>query len=577
MTSTTAKDSRPDEAVQYQRQKDARQFVETLISKDVGSNSRQSDAVVTVGKRTFSQFDAEIRKKNVIMAVLGSFTILMQLFILQWPWNAEKAIYDKDLFIIRVCECLAALVSVFLLYRLYDYYLMQIDLERLKYKQKFLPHLWETELWSPFLIECCICIIHPIPFMDMKYLGMMSGLKLYLWGRVYRDYSSIYTWRQDVIDAIDPTHGIPRFTTWLSVRTLFYRSPWLFVFSSVFSCVGIFAYMVYVMERENTNLSCVSDVTSSCYTDPNHSCCFSPFTSFAISVYFTSVTMTSVGYGDYTCSTPWGRVIAMWAAVTGLCLAALLLTALLTEFQLSFSQQFAADFCNLKDMAEQEEILAASFIQAWWRRAKCNEGYYQPGEYRGLKIAKYSSSSAAVAREQDDLDALVKHLPSATDRPYCCGPTLDDMLIDANKAFKQYSIQKDAALNTDNEVGMNVFRHVKVMTHAFERMSKKVASVQEQQSRFEESMQKLVTLFGKLPQVMDAEALVNLDIGFEHDKLPDTVKRQEAGGTQFQYNRSEGERRGAPLSVTVDAARGNAPSEEDENAHFYREKKGGKS
>lgn len=61
----------------------------------------------------------------------------------------------------------------------------------------FLFLIRSSSLW-PMLFEMAICILHQVPFMQIRKIGIVMFLRAYLFLRVVRDYSHIYIWRQDV-------------------------------------------------------------------------------------------------------------------------------------------------------------------------------------------------------------------------------------------------------------------------------------------------------------------------------------------------------------------------------------------
>ncbi len=523
-----AEEQKARQLEEKRRAVNARQFIDGLI-KSSTLNRNNEEAVLETSKKTFAQFDAEIRRKNLTMAVLGTLIMAFVVVTLQYPWNEPSGVYDRSYASMHgvevVCSCLTAL----LMYCVYDYYKLQVDLDRLRYKQKFRVPLYKTNFFIPFVLEMAVCFLHPVPWTDQRKMGMLAFMKLYLWIRVYRDFSSVYRWRQDAVDACDVSHGIPQFTSWLSIRTLFYQSPWMFVLSSVVISVILLSFMIHVVEREQINESCMMDPcncpsapgTYQCLTprgttrtvtaaevDPFRSCCHSPFKSPAVCVYYTSVTMTTVGFGDYTTLSSWGRGISMWAAIMGLCLSALLITALLTEFSLSFSQKFAADFVSIKHLTLRERELAARLIQRWWRRLRLNKGHYRGGERTSLNVGNLGGLINS-GKDQS-------HLPSSKTRAQHAGifnDTVDESLLWALKDFRQHRLEKEQTLTMDSEGGTGLYKSIIQMTRAYELMTEKIVGVDKQQRKFQLTLKKLVTLFAKLPQAMDPDALIPLGLG----------------------------------------------------------------
>lgn len=504
-----------------ERKRSGKAYLDELI-KTSTLNRNNEDAIIETSKKTFSNFDETIRRKNLTMAILGTIVMFLVVVTLEYPWDEERAFYDRSLNSMHAVEVLCSIITAYLMYLVYDYYNLQVDLDRLKYRQKYRTPLWKTTYFFPFMCELVICFLHPVPWSNQRKMGMLAFMKLYLWVRVYRDYSAVYRWRQDAIDACDVSHGIPQFTSWLSIRTLFYKWPWYFVGVAVVLSLVLFSFMIYVVERETINESCLADPCNcpavpgvhTCLNgfqitvapddvDPLRSCCHSPFKKLTVCLYYTAVTMTTVGYGDYATLSSWGRGISMWAAITGVCLSALLVTALLSEFSLTFSQKFAADFVLIKQLTIRERELAARLIQLWFRRLQINKGHYREGESRGLSLRM---SGAALA-ERSHLPSTYTNIPGR-----CFGETYDEALMWAIKDFRQHRMIKEQTLTMDSEGGNGLYKTIVQVTRAYELMTQKIVNVELAQRRMQIILRKLVLLFARLPQTLDPTVLVPLGL-----------------------------------------------------------------
>jgi hypothetical protein len=99
--------------------------------------------------------------------------------------------------------------------------------------------------------------------------------------------SPVWRWRKSVAVEVGPfwsEHSSSWFTV---VKLSFWEYPWRFVFFATLGCVLSMGFVVYVLERELQPEK--FQLTSS--------------------IYFTCVTLTTVGYGDLAPVSSWGRVV----------------------------------------------------------------------------------------------------------------------------------------------------------------------------------------------------------------------------------------------------------------------------
>ena len=93
----------------------------------------------------------------------------------------------------------------------------------------------------------------------------------------------------------------------------------------------MFTYGMYIAER---------------LEQPEH------FSKFDETLYFILVTMTSVGYGDISPISAWGRIVAMAAATMGIILSALLLTTLFNFLSFSRAERHASNLTVKRKFGE---------------------------------------------------------------------------------------------------------------------------------------------------------------------------------------------------------------------------------
>lgn len=108
-------------------------------------------------------------------------------------------------------------------------------------------------------------------------------LRLYMWLRVMRDFSSLYRRRHQAA-LLHPTAR--QSGVMLTLRVLLAKRPVAVVVGSTLTVVFFFTYVIYVMEREAKFEGIDVSIDR-----------------VALSLWFVVATLTTVGYGDVTPST----------------------------------------------------------------------------------------------------------------------------------------------------------------------------------------------------------------------------------------------------------------------------------
>eukprot|EP00002_Diphylleia_rotans_P024347 TRINITY_DN4803_c0_g1_i1.p1 TRINITY_DN4803_c0_g1~~TRINITY_DN4803_c0_g1_i1.p1 ORF type:complete len:376 (+),score=72.63 TRINITY_DN4803_c0_g1_i1:795-1922(+) len=206
----------------------------------------------------------------------------------------------------------------------------------------------------PFLVEFFVCLWHIPPFIDHALdenpdkWGIFMFVRLYLLIRPMRDFSPVYRNRGKIIKSGHAAKGGQSFNTWLiHLRIAFYDHPGLFVFCMFLISYLFLSFSIYVHERESLDNFAFGD-----------------------SLWYTAITMTTVGYGDIVASTRMGRIVAVMAGVLGIMLSSFCVAVTSGFLRLSGHQKFAVDWVHKVDMDASHEEAAAVMVQSWWRLMK---------------------------------------------------------------------------------------------------------------------------------------------------------------------------------------------------------------
>ena len=140
-------------------------------------------------------------------------------------------------------------------YLLRDYYRFLItSRERLwngsttTYSIRDHPHTWAT-----LATEALVLLPHPFPFCGEllnPWLTVAVFPRFYVFFRCFRDRSTIYRARKEVLQAVYRESPNAPFNSYHTIQMYFGSSPMIFLMATFLSLLFVLAYFVHVMERE---------------------------------------------------------------------------------------------------------------------------------------------------------------------------------------------------------------------------------------------------------------------------------------------------------------------------------------
>ncbi len=511
-------------------------------------------------KITEDNYSRRIRNSNLFMLFVAVIQCILVLLMLQIPFDDVNYKYDNGNKTIRVIEIAQSVLTAILLICIYRYYRLIIEHEQVQFGLRRLPvTVCRTHHFPLMLVEMAICILHPVPYLDIRKLALLVFFRMYLVLRVYRDFSEVYTSRHEIQNHESFKSKI-KFNTWLSVRTLFYRSPWQFTFWVTLVSLFFFSYCVYICERETVTAAVIlrtytlAGCTEICPTsgeirligpgyDILQPCVFAEPVirprcepightgQFKSCIAFMAFTMTTVGLNDMYALTNWGRVFTMLAAIAGLCVAGLLVTALLSTISLNYSQKFAADFCSLKRLALQEQDLAARVIQKFFRDALASGRLRRMTiRMRALKARARGDAGTVIPEERH---ATVKQANAA--RGGCCSTSSSDSLELMVERFKRYRLT--AAQSLGQEDGTQL-KHILGMRTSAKETAAHIEDLLDNQSRMDQQVQRMVaTLLTTVQALISRQAEIVRRSGTARNQDADTLPSAGAAAAGGSNNR----------------------------------------
>ena len=97
-------------------------------------------------------------------------------------------------------------------------------------------------------------------------------------------------------------------------------------------------------------------------------------------IWFTIITMTTVGYGDYYPRTMFGRVIDFILIVWGSIVVSLMVVVLTNSLTMDMSEKRAVAVLNRLDLKTSEKTTATSYIANYWRKHKLENSKRRVGK-----------------------------------------------------------------------------------------------------------------------------------------------------------------------------------------------------
>ena len=373
------------------------------------------------------QYDGAVRKSNMIALMLSLLSISLSVLILETTWldavprddgtGIAKVLgrWDAVTASELVLKILQSLITVVLLVVTVRYYHLQKENE---HKSWFVPDslTWIKFRWAFLCLEVVLCAIHPFPdalpgetrVYDNTF-AVWVIVRMYTVVRVIRDFCPVYKQRAGIVLASkgDTTTGLPNFNWVLTTRYFFFHYMWYAVLFMLFTGIFLYGYGVFVLERT---------------VHPE------PLWTFEIALWQTIVTMTTVGYGDYS-PTWWGsRACQILAAFSGILLSALLIFVIVESLDYSHVERRAYNRYKLHGISVRQRNLAAKFIQFHWRQrclfrrddagrrlydemtSKERSASYKKFRLRGaemkLKLKQYRRQQVLVSAEQRKHDKV---------------------------------------------------------------------------------------------------------------------------------------------------------------------------
>uniref|UniRef100_A0A7S1R375 Potassium channel domain-containing protein n=1 Tax=Neobodo designis TaxID=312471 RepID=A0A7S1R375_NEODS len=314
-----------------------------------------------------------------------------------------------------------------------------------------------------FLMEVLIHLPHPILWMaskdsttrpkniTFKLLQVFMFLRLYLAPGILHLTSQAYIKRFEIVTHHADLRSVGyKIRQALTLKILFYQHTGAFVLAGFLGLIFIFGFAIFTMERTEGRVDLSSDDGT--------------FSSFWNCLWFSYVTGTTVGYGEYAPVRFLGRVVAAVCAVFGVTLFTVFSGVLVSRVSLSKEQKHGVEFIATRrgDTRYQEAarrlrmvFLTDVCLPVWDRRWDNSEVYMT--QHKGNRLHQAVTGLRAARRELNGAfmeadDTVVNEKIEA----------LEEL---TNAIDREVAAQHEALLSFDEETQQRIRKIIQRVSH----------------------------------------------------------------------------------------------------------------
>lgn len=322
------------------------------------------------GMKAQTEFDSTVSRYNQLIAFFVAVSLIIMVIDTESVYNfPDQTEYS---FFLKTINNVVTLILILLTCM---YWSFQMDLERRRYHLKYKLSITTSQCLTPMLFDILVLVIHPLDALgivlpqawtDLVGLAMLGRL-VNITLRVVKDQSYIYGMRKDLLNAASNDSTMRNlqpssFDSNLSIRYCNATASHYFIAGLSIPLILSVSYGMWITERRG---------------QPEQ------FGTFGNSLWFTMVTMTTVGYGDRSPVTVQGRIVAMFGSLGGIVVVSLLIAVVTEVLTMDSNRTWAVGKANLDALKEKETVYACQYVQnAWLRFAFCKRTAKTPTEKR---------------------------------------------------------------------------------------------------------------------------------------------------------------------------------------------------
>ncbi|GMI07928.1 hypothetical protein TrVE_jg11150 [Triparma verrucosa] len=244
------------------------------------------------------------------------------------------------------CQVICTLSTFVLLYLRYELYMFEHALKESLWNNVVkLDFIYDQQEFTIFVLEMTVLCIHPLPLAGSQNIAVcLMFLRFYLFLHLFRDHSTIYKSRRDIIVKIFDKIPNPHFNWFQTAQFEIDQNPIRFMAVLTTYYFFVFSYCIYVIEREYNPVD---------YT-------------WLYGCWHTITVMTTLGFNNVP-ATFFGKLCTFIAAITGIFLETLFTVTVIGHLSLSHYQDTTQNFLEKRVADEEERHSAASYIQERFR------------------------------------------------------------------------------------------------------------------------------------------------------------------------------------------------------------------
>ena len=329
------------------------------------------------------EFDWVVKRKNTIMATLATFTIVLQFIEMEIAYDTKTYLYRAASLPITIIKGFQTIFTGILLYNIYDYYAYQVAYLKKNWyillyeglRPGDLPQsIWRSPLRLRFILEVFLLAIHVPPYCDIPYwkqdpdgttanhdvllpfvpdfVGGFMTLRLYLWIRVIRDYSAIYSRRRLIYSGGYKGRGGPDLNYVIACKQIYVKKEAAAVATISVYGIILLTYMTWVTERHLQPLT------------------FTLTNSFWFAMWQTMLG----GFQDMMPLSRFGQLISLMCLFFGITMLSMFIALVFNAMKLDPTQEYAVGWMREYAITETQTNAATDYISHWWRYMSVKRG-----------------------------------------------------------------------------------------------------------------------------------------------------------------------------------------------------------
>lgn len=341
--------------------------------------------------------DDRLRHLNLSIFAIALLGLVMQIINNEVCWDAEFLVVlpftlcAPGVILSSISFACSLIAIVFLCF----YYASKAIAEQLKWDFKTpSAAFWQTSLKWFFFIELLLLLVQPLPF-EAQATESSVFLEPFGWGigpkttivvvllrvhyllRTVRDFSTLYRNRSSFVDK-QAGKGIKEHVHSFRVVKVYYlRYAVQMILAFFLGSWFLFSYVIYILEREhwwpNDDNPMSAIEGKEVFNSPDwhiDDWSRSPFSDFFNCLWFTGVTMMTVGYGDITPVSVRGRLFALLSAFVGVIITSLVVGTLTQNLAADPFEEYLLQHLKKNNNREERQEIAARIIQIAWAKYK---------------------------------------------------------------------------------------------------------------------------------------------------------------------------------------------------------------